>query len=235
MMLRLRFVQSVESRDDDMKARRLLSFLLIGIVMIGATSCMNNSNKAETMRDLASKYLQKYDDVFTPKGFSSSNWAYEYSVITFEASKYPGSVVEVRAYKNDDGSYRFKDNYFKFYMLDDAKKCISNELAKDTMSEIKIRFPSSIWSDEIEGCNSFEDWVSTGDCRLDIFIISQESISESDQEQIVNDIKEKKISGTITFITTPDKNNLIDYSLDDVLNNQKELVSSKKEYRINKD
>ena len=42
---------------------------------------MNNSNKAETMRNLASKYLQKYDDVFTPKGYSSSNWAYEYSVI----------------------------------------------------------------------------------------------------------------------------------------------------------
>lgn len=195
---------------------------------------MSNNKKADEMRDLASKYLQKYDDTFTPKGYSSSSWAYEYSMVTFEAGKYPGSVVEVRAYKNDDGSYRFKDNYYKCYMSDEAIEFISNELVNYNAPTIKIRFPNSIWSDEIEGCNTFSDWVSTGNCSLDMFVISQDLVSETDQEQIVNDITEKKISGTITFITTPDKNNLNDYSIDVILNNQKELISSKKEFHINK-
>lgn len=190
-----------------------------------------NSNTAEIMRDKAMEYLNsKYNDTFTAEGYSSSSWAYEYSSITFKSMNYPSNIVEVRVYKNDDDSYTFKDNYFKCYMYEGAV-IFFNGLIKD--AEVKVQFPNTIWSDELAGATSFSEWQTKGNCKVDAYFITLNELSSDEKNSIVEKVAEQNISGTVTFITTEDESKLSNHSLDDILNNQEKLISSKDDYFIN--
>ena len=191
------------------------------------------NNTAEIMRDQALEYLNgKYNDSFTAEGYSSSSWAYEYSSLTFKSKNYPSCIVEVRAYKNDDDSYTFKDNYFKCSMHDGAV-LFFNGIIKD--AEVKVQFPNTVWSDELEGASSFSEWQTKGNCKTDAYIITLKELSRDEKTSIVEKIAEQKVSGTVTFITTEDESKLSNYSLDDILNNQEKYIVSKDDYFINSD
>lgn len=219
-----------------MKKTKQLSLLLVTLIMImGVCGCMSNNkqNSAETMREIALEYLNgTYEDTFTAEGYSSSSWAYEYSSITFTSAKYPDSIIEVRAYKNDDNSYTFKDNYFKCYMLSDGEAYYKGLLETNDCS-VKVRFPSTIWSDELAGATSFNDWKNQGNCTADVFVITNVELSDNVKNTFVNSVASDKIAGTITFLTTSDAELLANRQLDDILNNQSELTESKSEYFVN--
>lgn len=194
----------------------------------------NKTNSSEEMRDKALSYLNsKYDDNFTSKGYSSSNWAYEYSSITFVSEKYPESVVEVRAYKNDDGTYSFQDNYFKCFMYDEAVEYFESIVDGVDPLTVKVRFPSTIWSDELNNATSFNVWKSNGNCTVDVFFITQQELTDEEKNTVVHNIAGNSVSGTITFLTTSNSNNLVDQQLDDILNNQDSFIESKSEFYIN--
>lgn len=193
----------------------------------------NNQNSAEEMRDKALSYLtSKYDDQFTSKGYSSSNWAYEYSSVTFTSEKYPDAVVEVRAYKNENGTYSYQDNYFKCYMYDSAVAFFESVVDIEPLA-VKVRFPNTVWSDELNNATSFNEWKSNGNCSVDVFFFTQRELTDSDKDKIVRNIAGSRVSGTITFFTTSSSDNLLDKQLDDILNNQSSYVESKSEFYIN--
>ncbi len=191
-------------------------------------------NSAEEMRDKALSYLtSKYDDNFTSKGYSSSNWAYEYSSITFISEKYPDSVVEVRAYKNDDGTYSYQDNYFKCYMHDEAVAYFESIVVGVEPLTVNVRFPSTVWSDELNNATSFDEWRANGNCTVDVFFITQQELTDNEKDKVVNDVANSSVSGTVTFCTTSNSDNLLDKQLDDILNNQSSYIESKSEFYIN--
>lgn len=191
----------------------------------------DKKNTAEIMREKATEYLnKKYNDTFTAEGYTSSNWAYDYSSITFTPKSFPSSIVEVRAYKNADDSYTFKDNYFKCLMNNDAVDFFKDFL-KD--AEVKVRFPNTIWSDELGGASSFSEWQSIGNCKVDSYFITNNILSDDVMNSIVESIAKQKVSGTVTFITTADENKLRSEDLDNILNNQDKFISEKYEYYIN--
>lgn len=193
----------------------------------------DKKNTAEIMREKATEYLnKKYNDTFTAEGYTSSNWAYDYSSITFTPKSFPSSIVEVRAYKNADDSYTFKDNYFKCLMNNDAVDFFK-EFLKD--AEVKVRFPNTIWSDELGGASSFSEWQSIGNCKVDSYFITSNTLSADVMNSIVESIAKQKVSGTVTFITTADENKLRSEDLDNILNNQDKFISEKYEYYINSD
>ena len=193
----------------------------------------NENNSAEVMREKAMEYLNgKYNDTFTAEGYSSSNWSYEYSSVTFKSKNYPSSVVEVRAYKNDDNSYTFKDNYYKSFMHDGAVIFFEGLLKE---AEVKVQFPNTIWSDEIDGASSFSEWQSVGNCKVDCYFITTTELSNNEMDSIVENIATQKVSGTITFITTEDTNKLASETIDEILNNQEKYILSKCDYFINSD
>ena len=195
---------------------------------------MKNKNRPEEIKEKALEYLKRYNDTFIAKGYSSKSWAYDYATITFIPGKYPESLVEVRAYKDEDGSYFFKDDYFKCFMEKDAI-AFFDESYKDIVSkEVKVRFPNTIWSDEINDCCSFGEWVSSGNSSVDVFYIAQSEFTAESKERLISELANKRIDGTVTFIVTSDTGNLKDYSLYDVLNNLRDIIKSKTKYEIRK-
>lgn len=193
----------------------------------------DKNNAAEIMREKATEYLnKKYNDTFTAEGYTSSNWAYDYSSITFTTKSFPSSIVEVRAYKNADNSYTFKDNYFKSFMNNDAVDFFK-EFLKD--AEVKVRFPNTIWSDELGGASTFSEWQSIGNCTVDSYFITNNTLSDDVMNSIVESIAKQNVSGTVTFITTAYENKLKSEDLDNILNNQDKFISEKYEYYINSD
>ncbi len=209
----------------------MLALILMSAFLCGCTGL--NNTRAEEMRSEAMAYLDKnYSDTFTAKGYTSNNWAYDYESVTFKSDKFPGSVVEVRIYKNSDGTYRFKDNYYHCYMIDGAinygKSLISQENAV-----VKVRFPNTVWSDELEGAVTFDEWKEHGTARADLFIITGNALSADLQTEIVNKMAEDKVFGSVSFFVTKDEDLLKDKPLDEILNNQREFILSENKYYIN--
>lgn len=209
------------------------------IIILGGSGCMktnNAENNAENMKSIALEYLQKAypKDDFKPKGFTPSSWAYEYASVTFTSSNYNDSVIEVRVYKNNDDLFSCKDNYYQCVMKEEAEKHFAKKMENNSLITVKVRFPNSVWSDELTKFDTFDDWILSGKCYLDVFYITNEIISDNDMDNILNKIASEKIYGTISFMTASieglDKTNL-----DDILNNQNTMVSSNIQFTISSD
>lgn len=196
---------------------------------------MSDSTKevAEGTRDKAQAYLEnKYNDTFTVKAFTSAGWAYPYYSMTFTSQKYSGATVEVRGYQDENGETVFVDNYFRLDMMQDAVAYCKSMFSNGAVS-VRVRFPNSVWSDKLAGAETFAQWREHETCEMDIFVITAEELSESEQMTFSEAIAEDKICGLITFFTTDDKALLADYALNDILNNQGKLVQSQNRYYIN--
>lgn len=191
---------------------------------------MNDRKKSpEEIRDICLEYLKsKYEDTFTAKGFFAKKWANEYSAITFSSAKYPDEIVEVRAYGLGGDECRCKDNYFKCFMRDEAMNYFS-DIDKDLPGRIIVRFPGSVWSDELAGISSFVQWVSSGKCLIDVFVILDQMITEERMIEYTKEVIKGNISGMVSFIVLKN-NESIGMDLDGILNNQGELVESKRDF-----
>ena len=217
------------------RLKYILLVLVTIFIMIGVCGCMKENDKnvqEEKIKREALEYLNSnYLDTFTANVYTSNNWAYEYESITFTSEKFPDGVVEVRVNKSEDGKYYFKDNYYHFYMLDSAIN-YGKSLVMEEDVVVKARFLNSVWSDELSGAQSFEEWKTQGTAYVDFFIITGTPLASGIQENIVSKIATDKVSGTIVFVVTNDKDFLQDITLDDILNNQSDYVVSKNEYYI---
>ena len=190
------------------------------------------SEEIQNIKEEAAAYLSNhYPDTFSPKLYTPKNWAYEYESLIFTSQKYPDAQIEVRAYKNEDGDYRFKDNYFRSSMMADAV-CYGEFLLQGTPGVVKVRFPYTIWSDDLGGANSFEGWKAQGTACVDIFVFSSTPLSAAMQREIVGKVKADRVYGSVQFVVTEDESLLCNKTLDDILNNQKEYVVAKKIYNV---
>ncbi len=217
--------------------KRIPLLFMVAIIMMGVCGCMTNnrSNSAESVRDSALSYLcGKYNDTFVAKGYSDSNWAYDYAAVTFFSEKFPEELVEVRVYKNEDGTYRFEDNYFRFSMADSAV-CYLESLLEHKGIVIKVRFPGNIWTDDIGDAKTFCDWKNQGTCVMDIYVLSDVELAKEIRTDFVSAIASDKIRGSVDFCVVKSLDSTTTVNLDVILNNQVEYVLSKDQYYINAD
>ena len=193
------------------------------------------ANTPDEFKDLALAYLnENYDgDTFTPRIYSGSNWAYEYESVTFTSEKFHDAIVEVRVYKNEDGTYRLKDNYYHCYMAESAIK-YGEALVGEVNAAIKVRFHNTVWSDELAGAKTFAEWKEHGTACADIFVITEGMLSADVQTGIVKKIADDKVCGYVYFLATEAEDLLQDVSLDDILNDQAKYVVGKNVYFINR-
>lgn len=215
--------------------RKIWIAIVLVVLCIGVCGCMSDQkqNQAETTRERALEYLySNYEDIFTAEAYSASNWAYKYESVTFTSEKYPGTTIEVRVHQNEDNSVTIVDNYFHSYMRQDATDYSKSLLGTNAVS-VKVRFPNSIWSNNLAGAKTFAQWKELGNCEMDVFVITKEVLSQSEQTAFAETLVLEKITGMITFFTTSDAALLADYTLDDVLNNQSKLTQSKSQYYVN--
>jgi len=214
--------------------KKTILFLMVIFLMIGACGCMlnNNENKAEIIKDAALKHLeQNYSDSFKPLGYVSDDWAYDYSTVSFESKKYD-DTVEVRVYSGDS-EYIFEDNYFTLVMHDDSEEFFDRIIRGYGLSAVvKTKFVSFSLPKNLDGELSFAEYVSSEQCNMEVYLITEADVDSQILESILTDICNAKIMGLVKFVTTNDKNLLSDYDIDAIANNEKELVKSKTSYCI---
>ena len=194
----------------------------------------NRQNEAEALREKATGYLEaKYQDRFHAISYSAKSWAYPYARIIFTSDLFADAEVEVRAYLNEDGSYRFVENYYQLRFYADALRYIEGKIREVDPLTVKLRFPADVWSDELGDASSFAEWLAAGSCALDAFVITQTELSAEKQASIVNSLaSDGLLRGTMAFITTSERDTLRDYPLSRILNDQKNLIDTIQEYDL---
>lgn len=209
----------------------LLVLVTVTSIMLGVCGCMNNNiTSPEYVREKALEYLAaNYDDTFTALGYADGGWAYEHVNITFSSQKYFGAPVEMKVFE-EDGNLTFVDNYYHCFMKDDAIEYFVSLL--NEQGTVFVRFPGYVWSDELNGATTFSQWKESGDCCLDVFVLTKDTLSEDTQNTFVSTVVNEKISGTITFFTTKSNVSLSGCTLDDILNNLDQYIDSEVNYSI---
>lgn len=192
----------------------------------------NNVSDEQTKEKLSLEYLNntysKQSDTFTFVSCGYDLVPGSNDKCFFESEKYND---EITVYLSKvDNEYHFADNYFKLYMKEDAENYFNNIVKQYVNAETKLRFSTAKFSNqELD----FDDYISSGECSVDVYFISNKEVDSDDINSILNNIANDKIYGSFNFITTNDTTLLADYTLDEILNNQIELFVSKEVYDIN--
>lgn len=152
--------------------KRLLAILLIVIFFVNVTACSktaqqdgNTSNTTSSKRitpedvkarviNQATEYLKKNypDDKFTFVSAASPNWADNYYKVGFKTEKYDNQQVMVYGSSSDkedeDGFtiYTYSDDYYQYYMKDDAEKYFIGLAEKyiDGTIDVNITFETAM-------------------------------------------------------------------------------------------
>ena len=179
------------------------------------------------------EYLnENYDDTFTAKSYSSGGLMYSYATVAFESEQYADSTVEVRIYENEDGTYTFAEDYYHYYMYDEAVAYFTELLDVEIPVTVKVRFPADIWSNELNGASTFAEWIQNGNCDMEVFYITNQEVSDEKKNALVEQVAKNKIIGSVYFYTTTDEILLSDKMVSEVINNSNELTNSLTKFRI---
>lgn len=207
-------------------------YLILGIILVSClTGCFNKNEK--TYDDLTLEYLNdnysNQNDTFTFINCDFDLFKGSHDRCYFKSEKYN---EEITVYvTKEDNNYSFEDNYFKLYMEKDAKKYFSNISRNYPAVETKVRFEEISLSNAND---TFAEYVNSGNCYITVYFISNNAFKENDINTILNNITNNKIQGYFTFAITSDSNLLSDRTLDDILNNQSQMFTSKETYYIDK-
>ena len=188
--------------------KRLLAILLIVILFVNVTACSktaqqdgNTSNttssKRMTTEDVkkkiineATEYLKKNypDDNFTFVSIGSTNWAYNYYRLSFKSEKYDNQQFMVYGSLNDESEvtpYTYSDDYYQYYMKDDAEEYFSLKLKKYLENEfvIKVRFKGGIgFTKAVNNNQTFIENIENDNFRCLVYIFSNQEFEQVDNE-----------------------------------------------------
>lgn len=231
------------------KKKRLLAILLAVILSVSATACSKpiqqsgstsetTSSKRITHEDVkkkvineASEYLKKNypDDNFTFVSAASPNWADNYYKVGFKTEKYDNQeVIVYGSLKDESGvtTYTYSDDYYQYYMKDDAEEYFSLKLKKYLENEfvIKVRFKGGIgFTKIVNNDQSFTKNIKNDKffCLVYIFL-NQEFKNVDDQiEKFVKEIADDNINIDLYYIYTKQLVTISKDSTNDVFNRLK--------------
>ena len=215
--------------------KRIAVMLLTGLLILSMAGggCGKEGKTPEEMKELAQEYLNlNYNDTFTAKGYSPVSWAYPYASLRFASQKYPDEVVEVRIYE-EDGSVSLKDNYFRYAMKEDAEEAFGEIVAEyESDAVIKVSFVEQTLPDGLPPQADFKTYAAMGECRLDLYIITDAELGEEIQQMILKKVQEEKIQGNVRFLVVDDLQLFGESSISDIVNEQYDHVLSQKDYSI---
>ena len=202
-------------------------FVILGLISILIlTGCGNRPSKEELTLNYLNEIYESEGDTFTFINcgydlFSGSN-----DRCYFNSTKYNGTVT-VYLNKNEGKYYIYEDNYYQLFLYDDVQNYLNNIINQYAKVNIKFRFNLPYGS-----YKSLDEFLNGGNTGLDVYFISNTLLTENNIQSILNELANKKISGTFSFMKTNDKNLLSNYDLDYILKNQVELIEAKQNYYI---
>ena len=231
------------------KKKRLLAILLAVILSVSATACRNpiqqsgntsetTSSKKMTLEDVkkrvineASEYLKKNypDDNFTFVSIGSTNWAYNYYRLSFKSEKYDNQQFMVYGSLNDESEvtpYTYSDNYYQYYMKEDAEEYFSLKLKKYLENEfvIKVRFKGGIgFTKAVNNNQTFIENIENDNFRCLVYIFSNQEFEQVDNEikKFAKEIADNNITIKIYYIYTKQLLTVSKYTTNDIFDKLK--------------
>ena len=212
------------------RGKRLLAILLVLILSVSMAGCSKfaqqnqsasdtTSSKRITHEDVkkkvineASEYLKKNypDDNFTFVSIGSTNWAYNYYRLSFKSEKYDNQQVMVYGSLNDESEvtpYTYSDDYYQYYMKDDAEEYFSLKLKKYLENEfvIKVTFTTGIGGAKAVNNNqTFAENIENDNFLCWVYIFSNQEFENVDSqiEKFAKEIADNNITVTLYYIYT---------------------------------
>ncbi len=213
--------------------KRLLAILLIVILFVNVTACSKTaqqdgntsdttSSKRITHEDVkarvinqATEYLKKNypDDKFTFVSAASPNWADNYYKVGFKTEKYDNQQVMVYGSSSDkedeDGFtiYTYSDDYYKYYMKNDAEEYFSLKLKKYLENEfvIKVDFFDGIgFTKAVNNDQTCTENIENDNFRCLVYVFSNQKFENVDNqiEKFAKEIADNNITVNLYYIYT---------------------------------
>ena len=212
------------------RGKRLLAILLVLILSVSMAGCSKfaqqnqsssetTSSKKMTLEDVkkrvineASEYLKKNypDDNFTFVSIGSTNWAYNYYRLSFKSEKYDNQQFMVYGSLNDESEvtpYTYSDDYYKYYMKDDAEEYFSLKLKKYLENEfvIKVDFFDGIgFTKAVNNNQTCAENIENDNFRCLVYIFSNQEFKNvgNQIEKFTKEIADNNITITLYYIYT---------------------------------
>ena len=231
------------------RGKRLLAILLVLIFSVSTAGCSKfaqqnqsasdtTSSKKMTLEDVkkrvineASEYLKKNypDDNFTFVSIGSTNWAYNYYRLSFKSEKYDNQQVMVYGSLNDESEvtpYTYSDDYYQYYMKDDAEKYFydlsKKYLGKDIVVKVDVQtaFAATKNTDYDYSKTFIENYRSTP-LFLTVYIFSVNSyeVEKNNIYDLLNTFIDEKISIRLKYIHVKNTSYIINKKIDEIINN----------------
>ena len=212
------------------RGKRLLAILLVLILSVSTVGCSKfaqqnqsasdtTSSKRITHEDVkkkvineASEYLKKNypDDNFTFVSAASPNWADNYYKVGFKTEKYNNQeVIVYGSPKDEDGFtiYTYSDDYYQYYMKDDAEEYFSLKLKKYLENEfvIKVDFFDGIgFTKAVNNNQTCAENIENDNFRCLVYIFSNQEFKNvgNQIEKFTKEIADNNITITLYYIYT---------------------------------
>ena len=212
------------------RGKRLLALLLVLILSVSTVGCSKfaqqnqsasdtTSSKRITHEDVkkkvineASEYLKKNypDDNFTFVSAASPNWADNYYKVGFKTEKYNNQeVIVYGSPKDEDGFtiYTYSDDYYQYYMKDDAEEYFSLKLKKYLENEfvIKVDFFDGIgFTKAVNNNQTCAENIENDNFRCLVYIFSNQEFKNvgNQIEKFTKEIADNNITITLYYIYT---------------------------------
>ena len=220
--------------------KKILSLLLVLTLIFTFSGCFGGkkeTKKEETTEEEtkarvvneAQEYLKKNypDDEFTYVSGRSPNWAYQYYELGFNSKKYDNQQLTVfgtpTEEKNEDGlkKYDYDDNYYQYYMIDDAEKHFY-ELAEPYLGkdiEVKISLLTNIGAaKKVEKGKNFVESLENDSITPFVYIFG---LNEYDKEKenindFLNCLIENNYDANFNYLYVEDLSEISDMNVDDI-------------------
>lgn len=212
------------------RGKRLLAILLVLILSVSTAGCSKfaqqnqsssdtTSSKRITHEDVkkkvineASEYLKKNypDDNFTFVSAASPNWADNYYKVGFKTEKYDNQEVIVYGSSKDESgvtTYTYSDDYYQYYMKDDAEEYFSLKLKKYLENEfvIKVDFFDGIgFTKAVNNNQTCAENIENDNFRCLVYIFSNQEFKNvgNQIEKFTKEIADNNITITLYYIYT---------------------------------
>lgn len=212
------------------RGKRLLAILLVLILSVSTAGCSKfaqqnqsasdtTSSKRITPEDVkkevineASEYLKKNypDDNFTFISAASPNWADNYYKVGFKTEKYDNQEVIVYGSPKDESgvtTYTYSDDYYQYYMKEDAEEYFSLKLKKYLENEfvIKVDFFDGIGFTKVVNNNqTCAENIENDNFRCLVYIFSNQEFKNvgNQIEKFTKEIADNNITITLYYIYT---------------------------------
>lgn len=171
--------------------QRLISIFLIVVLMIGANGCMG-IGRISIVDKMIAYMNEKYpDDVFVYKEPFGGGAGISTKKIIVSSEKYPDADIYVMCVKNEDGTYKYSDNYLGVKYNDQTVEMIKDILTTAFGTDFFLSYNVSMYGhpQEYSADTTFEEYIDDAASDIGFLAVIGDSYQISNKEELVSQLE----------------------------------------------